>query len=624
MKVRGFVLAVGVCALPGMWVQGCSGSSRRTTSTAAAVTSSTTAATTSGQGQQPPPGPLAQKAHAFETIMDAWHLGLGQVQNVRVDSAGTVHRQGNAPSRCLWTGIYAGSQAMRYKQTQDPDALRKLEQSLQALHDMHEITGLPGVVSRGFDDPAIETRGFPGQGRLSAYSHNRGTTSRDQYAGWFYGIALGYDLVQDPVLRSELEADVRAVADKLIADNLKIITPWGPQGTVEVFFSLRPDDFYQDQINAQNWATVDDFPFNLITKAVPYSQPLADAIKQAPIPPVRAGEALRAVFFFTVAEHVTKDPRYGNFKNHLLHQQGYLKVIEDYLTFLDDVFYGRNTQVVEATLRQMFVAIGHVMGAYLQATGKGRLITQVLVPAATGALSAWLSQALVDVLNWVHDPNNAAKIQRFVQHGRTAVALLNLIGQQKLAQQIDTFLNNYGAHLSHQGLIDFARTVRSHLGANLTVLPMSAMIQIESDPQVVDRYKRVMERYWDYIKGDHNPIINLTHAGYGLAPGPNDLAHSIEALRNYPVDMSMREVDNSNWPGLVVSPWPDRMGKVGNHALVPDYFPINHRAPDIFPWRGHPRAIKKGSNSPSVKVAPLGYLSAYWLAREVGAITAAD
>ena len=34
---------------------------------------------------------------------------------------------------------------------------------------------------------------------------------------------------------------------------------------------------YQDQINAANWAKVDDFPFNLITKSVPFSQPLADA-----------------------------------------------------------------------------------------------------------------------------------------------------------------------------------------------------------------------------------------------------------------------------------------------------------------------------------------------------------
>ena len=83
----------------------------------------------------------------------------------------------------------------------------------------------------------------------------------------------------------------------------------------------------------------------------------------------------------------------------------------------------------------------------------------------------------------------------------------------------------------------------------------------------------------------------------------------------------MREIDNSNWPGLVVSPWPDRFGRVGGHALEPAYFPVNARAPDIFVWRGHPRRIKSGTNAhANMKVAPLSYLYPYWLARHLGVI----
>lgn len=586
------------------------------------VAASTAAgSTTPGAATPSGSGPLAQKAEAFEQVMGAQHLGLGQVQDARIDPAtGAVIRMGGAPSRCLWTGVYAGAQAMRYRATNDPRSLARLEQALWTLHDLHEITGYPGAVARGFDDPAIETNGWPASGRFAGLAYNKGHTSRDQYAGWFYGIAQGFDHVQDPALRQALQDDVRAVCDLLMANDLKLKTPWGPQGTVETFFSLRPDDFYQDQITPQTWATVDDFPFNLITKSVPYSQPLADAIKQARIPPVRAGEALRAVFFFTVAEHVTGDPRYGVYKRDLLFNRGYLQVIEDYGTILDDIFHGRNLVVVERALRQLFGAIGQIGAAYLQATGKSALVTQLLVPLASSALGNWLAQVVTDLLDWIHNPGNQGTLQRIVQHAQVAALILNVAGQQQASQKLTQALQQYGPYLNHQGLIDFARTVRSHLGTNLTTLPMAAMIRIEPDAQVVARYRGILDRGWYYVQGDHNPIVNLVHAANGNVPGANDVPHSIEALRRFPVDLSYREVDNSNWPGLVVSPWPDRMGRVGNHALVPDYFPIDHRAPDVFPWRGHPRQIKGGSNAPNVFAAPLGYLSAYWLARDLGLV----
>lgn len=638
--VRRTVLSTTLPLLVGALVAGCSGGSSGGGgfSTASGVNSGNPAGTTSGttggstsgstggttSGSTAIQGPLASKAAAFETIMDAWHLGLGQVQDVVLDANGNPVRTGNAPSRCLWTGIYAASQAQRYRVTRDPDALRKMEAALQTLHDLHEITGKPGVVARGFDLPAIETNGWQGAGRLSQYNHNKGETSRDQYAGWFYGISMAYDLIQDATLKAALEADVRAVCDKLMGNDLKMETPWGPQNQVEVFFNLNPDDFYQDQINAQNWATVDDFPFNLITRSVPYSQPLADAIKTAPFPAIRAGEALRAVFFFTVAEQITADPRYTNYKTTLLHQRGFLRVIEDYSTIGDDLFNGRNQQVVEDTVRQLFLAVGHILQAYLQATGQSAIVTQLLVPLAVNGLSGWLADVLTDGLAWLQNPNNAGTLANVMQQARLGVLLLRLVGQNGLAQTIDDLLTRYGQNLNAQGLKDFGRTVRSHLGTNLTLLPMMAMMRVEPDVNVKAAYTRTLDRYWDYLKLDHNPMVNLVHAGFGVVAGPNDVPHTIEALQKFPVDMSMREIDNNNWPGLVVSPWPDRFGRVGNHALTPDYFPIDHRAPDIFPWRGHPRQIKSGSNNPSVRVAPLGYLSAYWLARDLGVITAAD
>ena len=75
--------------------------------------------------------------------------------------------------------------------------------------------------------------------------------------------------------------------------------------------------------------------------------------------------------------------------------------------------YAEAFGVVEDTLRQLFAAMTHVLQAYLQATGQSAIVTQVLVPLVASPLGGWLAQVLTDALAWLHDPNNAGKIQRF-------------------------------------------------------------------------------------------------------------------------------------------------------------------------------------------------------------------
>lgn len=616
---------------PAILAAGCGGggSGGGGASTAAGVNSASPGSTTSGAVTSSAivVGPLYKKALEFEKTMKAQHLGLGQVQDVRIDPAtGSVVRTGNAPSRLLWTGFYAASQAMRYRATNDSDALASMEERVRTLRDLGEVTGVPGAIARGYDLPAIETNGHPApaNGRFAGFNYNKGTPSRDQYAGWFYGVGHSWDHLTDPALKADLEAQVRAVCDILMQNDLQMKAAWGPNGQVEDFFNLRPDYFYQNRINAHTWATVDDFPINLITKSVPYDPQLASAIANANIPPVRAGEALKAVFFFTVAEHVTGDARFGDYKRQLLWQRGYADVFEKYLTLQDDIFHGRNLQVAEDALKQLFTTFGQIVQAYLVVRGTNVLVTQLLLPITTAGVAGWLSDLVVDVIAWIHDPNNQGKLNAWVQRLQFGTAILALVGQQKLANQINGFVTAYGQNLGHQGLIDLSNTIRSHLGVNLNLMPLSLMIRLETDPRTIDLYKRMVGRYQVDLVQDHNPIVNLIHLQHGLTPRAEDLPEVLETLRRYPTDMRMREVDHTNDPGLVLSPWPDRFGKTGNHCLQPTYFEIDERAPDIFPWRGHPRRIKSGVNRPDIEVAPLGYLSPYWLARDMGVIGPAD
>ncbi|MBL4848351.1 MAG: hypothetical protein JKY65_22760 [Planctomycetes bacterium] len=621
---------------PPLLVTGCggggSGGGGGAPATAAGVSSGTPGSTTGGVTSSSTitqVGPLYRKAIDFEKVMQAQHLPLGQVQDVIVDPAtGAVTHNGGSPSRLLWTGFYSASQAMRYRATQNPDALANMEAGLRTLRDLYDVNGSHGAISRGYDIPSIETNGFPASGRFAGFNYNKGTPSRDQYAGWFYGIGHGFDHIQDPALKQELSAQVTAVCEVLMQNDLQMSAMWGT-GQVEPFFNLRPDYFYQNRINAQTWAKVDDFPINLITKSVPYDPALAAAIASASIPPVRAGEALKAIFFFTVAEHVTKDPRFGDYKRQLLWQRGYADVLEKYLTFQDDLFNGRNLKVAEDALKQVFQTLGTIVQAYLVAKGTNSLVTQLLIPITTAGVSGWLSDLIVDVIAWIHDPSNQAKLNTWVQRLQFGTTILALVGQQNLANKINGFMTTYGRNLNHQGLIDLANTIRSHLGVNLNLMPLSLMIRLETDPRALDLYKRSIERYAEDLKQDHNPIVNLIHLAHGTIPRATDLPQTLETLRRFPTDMRMRQVDNSNYPGLVVSTWPDRFGRVGDHAIYPLYFEIDERGPDIFPWRGHPRQIKTGHpaaapGSPSSVVAPLGYLSPYWLARDMGVIDASD
>ena len=68
---------------------------------------------------------LSAKADGFQTHLNQWHRpGLGALLAVEYTDAGRTeaecyHYQGDST---IWTGMYLGSQAIRYIVTGDPDA----------------------------------------------------------------------------------------------------------------------------------------------------------------------------------------------------------------------------------------------------------------------------------------------------------------------------------------------------------------------------------------------------------------------------------------------------------------------------------------------------------------------
>ena len=175
-------------------------------------------------------GPLRQKAEDY----DNWHTANHQpfygdsVGAIFADqSYTTIVAYYDGGDSCEFTGLHLGSQAARYYVTRDPAAKANAIYIAQALDSILKVTQTTGFIARyhGKKDPTIyqgdawcdadpschhiETGEFAGDFWW-------GNTSRDMYSGWFFGMSLAYDLIDDPDTKAMIRADVEEVVNTLI------------------------------------------------------------------------------------------------------------------------------------------------------------------------------------------------------------------------------------------------------------------------------------------------------------------------------------------------------------------------------------------------------------------------
>jgi hypothetical protein len=142
----------------------------------------------------------------------------------------------------IWTGTYLASEAFRYAVTGDQDAKDNAIRTVHALDAHLKITGVPGFIARcAAPDVApyntaytSHDRYVQGVGEWEGYFWIN-NTSRDQYSGWFFGMTLAYDLIDDEPTRELIRDDIAAVIANLTENNWWIIgengspTDAGPQ-----------------------------------------------------------------------------------------------------------------------------------------------------------------------------------------------------------------------------------------------------------------------------------------------------------------------------------------------------------------------------------------------------------
>ncbi|HPO13224.1 MAG TPA: hypothetical protein PLI09_07245 [Candidatus Hydrogenedentes bacterium] len=172
---------------------------------------------------------LLKKAEVFQRDMEARFLLDGQALcKLKSPHGRTAETTYNMPDNAYMTGIYAGTQSMRYAVTQDPAVKMAAQQSIRALHLLCTISGKPGLLARAAW-PKNKPWEDDGQWHDSVDGKYiwRGDVSSDQVAGVMFGFSLAYELAADDSEKKQIAEDVAALVDHILEHGLRIVDVTG-------------------------------------------------------------------------------------------------------------------------------------------------------------------------------------------------------------------------------------------------------------------------------------------------------------------------------------------------------------------------------------------------------------
>lgn len=207
-----------------------------------------------------PAGPIARSAaDGIPTQADAdaisanivhWHLPYGTMADpgfVTSDptspdyyTVSTYNRTGDGAN---WTGHWLAAESFRYAVTGSADALANVQRGVDGIQSLVDVTSplAPGLLARSWLPqsspylPKIQTdeghNGMYGSSYGGQSVYWIGSTSRDQYSGVFFGLAVAYDMVPDATLRDRIAALVTRMLDNLLAHSWNVVMPNGSIST---------------------------------------------------------------------------------------------------------------------------------------------------------------------------------------------------------------------------------------------------------------------------------------------------------------------------------------------------------------------------------------------------------
>ncbi len=208
-----------------------------------------------GEGGKPAVGdssPLHQKAVYLQQDLldkhwlDGLYVGIVPAAPPGTKIPHTVDQPGNVIHAGVWTGRYLAGVGYQYAVTKDPEVRKLGGQILRALRLQQEVTGMPGLLARGYVKGHGPVEGWEREGGDSAhwrqgqgaYADYRweGDVSVDNFNAVLYGYAIYYDLAADATQRKFIAHDVDLLMSRLLENHCRIIdvdgqvTLWGHVG----------------------------------------------------------------------------------------------------------------------------------------------------------------------------------------------------------------------------------------------------------------------------------------------------------------------------------------------------------------------------------------------------------
>lgn len=182
-------------------------------------------------------------ALAISAVIQQRHLPYDTVLNPVFASptSSTVVSYTRCGDSAIWTGHYLAAEAFRYSVTRSPQALANANRALAGIESLVEVTGTgllarcavpltsPYAAAISSEEAAngVRTGSVKGTGYLWI-----GNTSRDQYAGVFFGLGVAYDMIPDPAVRARLSALSARMLAFLLDKDWAVVMPDGRISTV--------------------------------------------------------------------------------------------------------------------------------------------------------------------------------------------------------------------------------------------------------------------------------------------------------------------------------------------------------------------------------------------------------
>ena len=186
-------------------------------------------------------------ALAITANIQARHLPFGTILDpiftlTNSDQIASYTRCGDS---ALWTGHYLAAEAFRYKVTQAPDALNNVKAAIAGIRSLTDVTGT-NLLARCLvpvNSPYAASISSEEAGN-GIYTNSAagwiwvGHTSRDEYSGALFGLAVAFDMVTDAAVKASIGDLVTRLVDFLNGHNWSIVMP---DGTSSTSFLVRPD-----------------------------------------------------------------------------------------------------------------------------------------------------------------------------------------------------------------------------------------------------------------------------------------------------------------------------------------------------------------------------------------------